>query len=724
MASIRSQIELYDSFTAPMMDVINSVNMGVSAMGDIREAMNAPIAASGIRGIDVEINQALSCTQELKAEITKVRKPIEENTNRQTQFNNTVQGGVNHVSNLVNTIKRAVGAYASIQTVKKVVDLSDEITQTSARLNLMNDKLQTTQDLTNMVYIAAQRSRGSFLEMAGVVARFGNNAKSAFDSSAQVVAFSELVQKQMTIAGASTAEASAAMLQLSQALGSGVLRGDELNSIFEQAPNLIQNIADYLDVDIGKIREMAAEGQLTADIVKNAIFSASDEINKNFESMPMTWGQVWQSMKNTAIMAFQPVLQRINELANNDKVQLMVDKTTNAMATVAGIVLNIFDSVASVGSFIYDNWSIIEPLIWGIVAALTAYVAVMGITTAVTAAKAFAEKVHAASLAMEAGATFIATAAQYGLNAALAACPITWIIIGIIALIAVIYAVCAAIAKMTGAANTGFGIITGGVNVVIQFFKNLGLEVANIAVGIWNSLCALCNNMVAAFHNAVSGVKASFYNLLSTAMSVISQIASALSKLPFVKFDASGLTASAQSYASKAQAAASDKYDYQSVSDAFSSGMNTFSTFESGWASDAFKSGSAWGDGVADKVSSAFSGFTSSLSTSIPDEANYSNLLDNSMGNNLSDIAGNTGDTAGSAGKIADAMDITWEDLKYLRDIAEKEAVNRYTTAEVNIDMSGMKNTVNGTEDIDGFVVMLTDAVNEAVDVITEGVHT
>lgn len=724
MASIRSQIELYDSFTAPMMDVINSVNMGVSAMGDMQEAMNAPVAASAMQGIDDEINQSISRAAELESQMNQVGKPINDNINRQNRFNNTVQNGVNYASNLINTIKRAVGAYASMQTVKKVVDLSDEITQTAARLNLMNDKLQTTQDLTNMVYIASQRSRGSFLEMAGVVARFGNNAKSAFDNSAQVVAFSELVQKQMTIAGASTAEASAAMLQLSQALGSGVLRGDELNSIFELAPNLIQNIADYLDVDIGKIREMAAEGQLTANIVKNAIFSASDEINKNFESMPMTWGQVWQSMKNTAIMAFQPVLQRINELANNDNVQFMVDQITNAMATVAGIVLNIFDLVASVGGFIYDNWSIIEPLIWGIVAALIVYNATMGIGWLTTLKDIAAKIAHAAASAAETFAILTLIAAQDGLNAALAACPITWIIIGIIALIAVIYAVCAAIAKMTGAANTGFGIITGGVNVVIQFFKNLGLEVANIAVGIWNSLCALCNNMVAAFHNAVSGVKASFYNLLSTAMSVISQIASALSKLPFVKFDASGLTASAQSYASKAQAAASDKYDYQSVSDAFSSGMNTFSAFESGWASDAFKSGSAWGDGVADKVSSAFSGFTSSLSTNIPNEADYSNILDNSMGNNLSDIAGNTGDTAGSAGKIADAMDITQEDLKYLRDIAEKEAINRYTTAEVNIDMSGMKNTVNGSEDIDGFVVMLTDAVNEAVDVITEGVHT
>lgn len=168
-------------------------------------------------------------------------------------------------------LKNAVTAYISIQSVGKALDISDELTTTTARLNMMNDGVQTTEELVNMVYAAAQDARGSFGDMADVVARFGNNAKDAFGSSEEVVAFADLVQKQMTIAGASTTEASNAMLQLSQALGSGVLRGDELNSIFEQAPNLIQSIADYLDVPIGQIREMASEGELSADVVKAAI---------------------------------------------------------------------------------------------------------------------------------------------------------------------------------------------------------------------------------------------------------------------------------------------------------------------------------------------------------------------------------------------------------------------------------------------------------------------
>ena len=315
-----------------------------------------------------------------------------------------------------------------VQTYQfQALNISDELVQTTSRLNMMNDGVQTTAELVNMVYAAAQDARGSFSQMADVVARFGNNAKDAFSSSEEVVAFADLIQKQMTIAGASTQEAANAELQLSQALGSGVLRGDELNSIFEQAPNLIQNIADYLDVPIGKIREMAADGELSADVVKAAIFSAADDINSKFNEMPMTWGQMWQSMQNTALIAFQPVLQRLNDLANSEAFQTFIQGAIEAMATLANILLNVFDLAVSIGTFIGDNWSIIAPIVYGIVAALTAYIAISAIVAAIDATKAAAD-------ALAAGQTFLWTVQQYGLNAALAACPITWIIVLIIAL--------------------------------------------------------------------------------------------------------------------------------------------------------------------------------------------------------------------------------------------------------------------------------------------------
>lgn len=669
---------------------------------------------------NMDVSAANDAYLRLSQTVGNTERYIRDNVDEQGRFNQEISAGTQQANELTNTIKRAVAAYVSIQSVGKALNISDELVQTTSRLNMMNDGVQTTAELVNMVYAAAQDARGSFSQMADVVARFGNNAKDAFSSSEEVVAFADLIQKQMTIAGASTQEAANAELQLSQALGSGVLRGDELNSIFEQAPNLIQNIADYLDVPIGKIREMAADGELSADVVKAAIFSAADDINSKFNEMPMTWGQMWQSMQNTALIAFQPVLQRLNDLANSEAFQTFIQCAIEAMATLANILLNVFEVAASVGAFIGDNWSIIAPIIYGVIAALGAYLAIMGIVNAITAISAAIDATKAAADALAAGQTFLWTVQQYGLNAALAACPITWIIVLIIALIAIIFAVCNAIAKMTGIANSGFGVITGGVNVVIQFFKNLGLTVANIALGIGNAIAALASNMMTAFHNAICSVQSWFYNLLSTALSVIEGICSALNKLPFVEFDYSGISSAADDYAAKASEAAGNKEDYQSISDAFNEGFTTFDAFQDGWASDAFNAGAAWGDGIADKVSN-FSLSDVFGQTDIPNVGDYTSGFNDAIANSgVGDSIGNIDD---NTGKIKDSLEVSEEDLKYLRDIAEQEAINRFTTAEINVDMSGMQNTVNSGDDIDGFMTKLTDSVNEAVDNMTEGVH-
>lgn len=698
-----------DNANAELEQLRMQLNQAIQEQNSLNQAMQ-----------NMDVSAANDAYLRLSQTVGNTERYIRDNVDEQGRFNQEISAGTQQANELTNTIKRAVAAYVSIQSVGKALNISDELVQTTSRLNMMNDGVQTTAELVNMVYAAAQDARGSFSQMADVVARFGNNAKDAFSSSEEVVAFADLIQKQMTIAGASTQEAANAELQLSQALGSGVLRGDELNSIFEQAPNLIQNIADYLDVPIGKIREMAADGELSADVVKAAIFSAADDINSKFNEMPMTWGQMWQSMQNTALIAFQPVLQRLNDLANSEAFQTFIQGAIEAMATLANILLNVFEVAASVGAFIGDNWSIIAPIIYGVIAALGAYLAIMGIVNAITAISAAIDATKAAADALAAGQTFLWTVQQYGLNAALAACPITWIIVLIIALIAIIFAVCNAIAKMTGIANSGFGVITGGVNVVIQFFKNLGLTVANIALGIGNAIAALASNMMTAFHNAICSVQSWFYNLLSTALSVIEGICSALNKLPFVEFDYSGISSAADDYAAKASEAAGNKEDYQSISDAFNEGFTTFDAFQDGWASDAFNAGAAWGDGIADKVSN-FSLSDVFGQTDIPNVSDYTSGFNDAIANSgVGDSIGNIDD---NTGKIKDSLEVSEEDLKYLRDIAEQEAINRFTTAEINVDMSGMQNTVNSGDDIDGFMTKLTDSVNEAVDNMTEGVH-
>lgn len=725
--------------TAATVDVLpDEVTNRMSRVNALIEQIQANLAFSvenpfGLGGNEIEqqlsaiersLNQAVTQQNMLNNAVGNTGDSINDNIHEQEQFNQEISAGTQQANELTNTIKRAVAAYVSIQSVGKALNISDELVQTTSRLNMMNDGVQTTAELVNMVYAAAQDARGSFSQMADVVARFGNNAKDAFSSSEEVVAFADLIQKQMTIAGASTQEAANAELQLSQALGSGVLRGDELNSIFEQAPNLIQNIADYLDVPIGKIREMAADGELSADVVKAAIFSAADDINSKFNEMPMTWGQMWQSMQNTALIAFQPVLQRLNDLANSEAFQTFIQGAIEAMATLANVVLNIFELVGTVGGFIADNWSVISPIIYGVIAALAVYAAYLGIVKGIEIASAAATAIHSVAMSAKIGVmaaltgqTMAATAAQMGYNGALYACPVVWIIMLLIALIAIIFAVCNAIAKMTGVANSGFGVITGGVNVVIQFFKNLGLTVANIALGIGNAIAALASNMMTAFHNAICNVQSWFYNLLSTALSVIEGICAALNKLPFVEFDYSGISSAADDYAAKASEAAGNKEDYQSISDAFNEGFTTFDAFQDGWASDAFNAGAAWGDGVADKVSN-FSLSDVFGQTDIPNVGDYTSGFSDAIANSgVGDSIGNIDD---NTGKIKDSLEVSEDELKYLRDIAEQESINRFTTAEVTINQTN-NNNVSSDTDLDGFITALDDAMGEAIESITEG---
>ena len=705
MATIRTAVQLYDGVSSPLKAMGKALDACISSFEAMQTASNSSVDTSKIIEARAELTKA-------NGMIETIEKNIESASDRHKQFNDTIRNGSNAASDLKSKFMGIVGVIGGMMGLKKVFDLSDELTQTTARLNMMNDGLQTTEELQNMIFASAQRSRGAYQATADAVSKMGIMAGDAFNSNAELVAFVEQLNKQFTIAGTSQEGISAAMLQLTQAMGSGVLRGEELNSVFEQAPTIIQAIADYLDVPIGQIRAMAQEGQLSADVVKNAMLSVADETNAKFESMPKTIGQVWQSIKNQALMEFQPILQKINEIVNTDKFNNLVDGAIGAITTLASLATAAFTALASVAGFVYDNWSWIEPIIWAVIAAFIAYNAVSLITNGILAAQALAQGVKAAADTMQAGTTFAATVAQHGLNAALLACPLTWIILLIIAVIAAIIGVCQWIAKATGVANSWFGVMTGGINVVIQFFKNLGLWVANIALGIWEAIGACCSNIGTAFHNTIANVQGWFYGLLSTALTVVEGICAALNKLPFVEFDYSGISAKADEYAAKSAEAYGSTEEYKSIGDAFSKGFNTFDAFESGWASDAFNAGAAWGDGITDKVSGFFSGGEGSDGTL--DAFNNATTLDG--------IYQNTGDTAGSTAAMADSMNAMEDSVEYMKDIAEREAINRFTTAEITIEQTN-HNNISSDMDIDGVMEKWNTDFTEILETAAEGVH-
>lgn len=699
----------------PLWQVDDSTNAQLETLrGKLAQMVSEQQALNNaVNNMDFE-SANRSCLQ-LSNTLDGAEQHLRDNMNGQDKFNKKIQEGQNQASRLTGLIKGAVGAYLGIAGIQSVLDLSDTMTSTTARLDLMNDGRQDIEKLQNMIYLSAERSRGAFQDTADAVSKLGLMAGDAFSSSEEIIAFTEQLNKQFTIAGTDASGISAAMLQLTQAMGSGVLRGEEFNSIMEQAPNIIATIADYMGVAKGELKALAGEGKVTANIVKNALLSVDSisKTNAQFESMPKTFAQIGTSIKNTALMAFKPIQERLSQLANSDAFTSLVNDINTAIMAVAKSLVWIYDLIAPIGQFIVDNWSIISPLVYGVAIALG---------------------ILAGSLIAYKLATIASTIAQWALNSAILACPITWIILAIIGVIAVVFMAANAIAKFTGIATNGFSLICGGINVVIQFFWNLFKTALNIGLGIGNVVLALGHNIQTAFGNSIANVQSFFYNLLSTALNVIGSIAEQLNKLPFISFDFSGITSKADEYASKAAELQANKGEYKSLTEAFSNGFNTFETFKDGWISDAFNSGAAWGDSVGDKISGLLDGFGGN--SNIPNLNDYADLSNyggagntdigaglNDIGNGLNDIGSGVKDTAGNTGAIKDSLEITEEDLKYLRDLAERDVINRFTTAAISVNLGGVTNNVNNGMDLDGIIDKIATGVTEAVEVAAEGVH-
>lgn len=691
MGRVQSSLVLHDGMTAALRRINKAMELMCKNFDAVERATGKDVSLKGL-------NEMHKLVDQTNAELDRMEDEYRRINDGQDKLNRRIREGSDAAGGLWGKLTRIVSAYTGVRSVGKLVSLSDESMQTRARLSMMNDGSQTDDELRRMIFASAERSRGNYTATADAVAKLGLMAGDAFGSNKETVAFMEQINKQFKIAGTTSAGIDAAMLQLTQAMGSGILRGEEFNSILEQAPNIIQSIADYLEVPKGQLKDMAAEGKITAGVVKAAIFAAADETNAKFESMPRTWGDIWTSVCNRALMGLDPLLKKINALANSSRGQKTVDGLVSALSVMANVLGTVFDGACAVYNFVSDNWSLIAPVIGGIVTVLLLYNSAMlannmitGISTALTAAKAFAEQVHAASLARQAGATVSATVAQYGLNAAMAACPVTWILLAVIAL-------CVVFAAFTEE-------VVGATWVAGAFFKNIGLWFANVGLGIWQSAKAIFGNIGAAFSNGWIDIQKGFWTGLNVIMSGIKLLAEKANRClgwMGVNIDTSGLDFAAK----KIDELNGKKQAYASVSDAWKSGYGTYDVFGDGWAREAYDRGATIGAGIKDWLNDnlSFTGITG-------------------LDGTADDIGYTLGDISDDVGGISDSIDRTEEDLSYLRDIAEMDAVNRFTTAEVRIDMSGMTNRIDSDMDLDGVISVLTDGFAEALEIAAEGVH-
>lgn len=715
MGTIRAAVALYDGVTSPLQSMHK-------AMGVVLNTFEAMQQASG-RAVDTAaIREAREEWAKAGTAFDAIEENIRQANNEQQKFNNSIRGGSNSANGLLSTIKKIAVAAGGIAGINKVLNISDELASTKARLNLLVDDGGSVDVLEQKIMASAQRSRSAYFDTASAVAKLGLNAGNAFNGDMdQVIAFMEQVNKQFVIGGATAQEQSNAMIQLTQAMAAGALRGEELNSILDGAPGIARAIEKYMGIAEGSIKTVAQEGKVTAEVVKNAMFAMADETNAKFDSMPKTWAQIWVDMKNQALSMFAPILTKINQLGNSAKFQKVTTGLINGLAAVANVASSALDILIAVASVFVDNWGIIQPLVLGIAAAMLLYNGYLITNNAITAisnaqkgiaavkayAAAAANTTLAATEKAEAMAKASATAAQYGFNAALLACPLTWILLIIIAVIAAIYMIVAAINKLTGSTISATGIICGAVAVAGAFVLNCAIGVLNAIIqALWTIFVApflgivewilnVCNGGFNSFGDAVANLIGQIIGWFLNLGKVVTTIIDAIFGTDWTS-GLESLQSAVTSWGKNENAITLDKnaptIDYRA-------------TYSGAW-----DAGYDFGQGIDDKISGMF------------DASGMDSMGAFDLSNTLDGIYGNTGDTAANTAVTADALDIAEEDLAYLRDIAEREAINRFTTAEIKVEQHN-ENHISKDADLDGIMDAWANDFAEKLEVSEEGVH-
>ncbi len=650
MGNIREVLAIEDKFSAglgayiKMMEQSGAVTKETTAAAKMA-AQQARVYQSALRVQTAE--QRLAAAQ-AKAQTASIRAAAaaEKEAERQAraaakaqkEHNQSMESGSGSADRLTAALKRMAGGYIGLQGVKGLLQMSDTLVSTTARLDMVNDGLQSTAALNNMIFASANRARGSYTEMSAMVSKLGLLAGDAFGSTQEIVAFAEQLNKQMAISGTSTMEGQAAMLQLTQAMASGVLRGEELNSILEQTPMIAQTIANYLGVNVGQMREMASEGAITADIVKNAMFAAAEETNAKFEEMPMIWGQVWTKFQNYATMGLRPVLLGLSWLANNIAI-------IGPLVLGAGAAFAIFQVAA--------NWT--------------------KIATVATAAYHGAVTLLSIGYGVLTGNTAAASAATMVFNSALLASPITWVLMGLALIVGALYAGVAAYNHFTGASVSATGIIAGVMSM-------LGAHVYNTVAFMYNGFAIFANFIGNVFNNPVAAVKVLFYDMAQTVLGYLLNIANGIeglvNKIPGVTVDlTSGVESWINNLGAKSAAVKESSgwkeyfspMEYKDYGSAFSSGYDKGSNFFS----------NIFGGGVG------------------ADLGNFS-----AGGASLGDINDKLGGIGKDVGSIKKSVDMSKEDIKLMVDMATQRYVNKINlTAQTPVITVNGANTGNTEAD-------------------------
>ena len=713
ISTVSTSLKMFDQMTKPLQQISNEMNAAIVTMDRLASSANQNVNISN------HMDSGSKAIKKVDNSLQELSNSQNRATNEQNNLNNSFNTGASASNGLTGKIKGLIGAYLGFQSLKNGIESTDNYINQNSRLLNINDGLQSQEQLQNKIYQASQRSRGAYSDTVSTVAKLGLLAKDAFSGNDETIAFAELMNKSFKVSGASISEASNGMYQLTQAMAAGRLQGDEFRSVMENAPLLAQAIAKYTGKSMGDLREMSSEGKITSQIIKNSLFSAANDINAKFETMPRTFGSIWTSIKNKANMEFSGIMQSVNNFINSSDGSKVILGVTNAISILGATLGFALELIMQISSFVANNWGTMGPIIWGIVAAMIAYNVALGIGNIIIGISTGLKKIHSAATMMQSGETFKATAMQWGLNTALLACPLTWIVI---AIIAVIVAIVAWSAHTNGLKATWL-MFTNVLLTALDSIKIGAVFLANTFMNSMDWMLIAASKVSVGIQNALGDMKAGGLMILqgfvNGAIDLINELINKANKIPGVSIETLnkvtfGTEAMVENVAKKSAKnkelsdfIAEKEANKQARQDNLNNmiGKSVSDLLERQANINAAKEAHAKGSGsknILDELTSKLD-LNKWNKAQKPEEL----MLDSGSKNHLKNID--------------DKIDISNEQLELMRDLAEQESIQNFVTLTPTVQVT--TGDIKEEADINKIITKIENYMQNELIMSAEGVY-